>query len=339
MKKILKYLVLPLLLVIGIYCLLCVMGPKNFNLERAIEIDAPKNMSYNIVNDITTWEEWGSWQKRDPNMIITYPGKIVGVGAKSEWLSETEGDGKQEIIESVANDKIRTQLNFDGWDEPSYGQFHFEDNGNKSKVRWAMEGSDLPFLMRGMMMVMGMKGQIKENYDESLASLKEMVEKRVTDGTYNGYKINDIRVPEKHYIYTRQEVNEDRIQQFYASNLGSLFTKVQEAKVEMDGMPCGLFYNFNDKNGTIDMAAAIPVKESLIIPNASSVSLPSKRALQVDYYGDYHNTENAHEAIEAFMRDKGIFNEYPIIEEYITDPTTVKDPDKWLTKVTYYISD
>ncbi len=340
MKKVLKYLLLPLLLVVGIYCLLCVIGPKNLSLERDIEIDAPKNMAFNIVNDISTWEKWGSWQKRDPDMIITYPGKLVGVGAKSEWLSETEGNGKQEIIESVSNEKIRTQLTFEGWDTPSYGQLLFVEKGNKSKVSWAMEGEDLPFLMRGMMMVMGMKKQIKENYDESLVYLKEMVEKRANEGTYNGYTINDIRMPEKHYIYTRQEVNEDRIQQFYATNLGALFSKVQEAKVDMDdGMPCGLFYNFNDKNGTIDMAAAIPVKESLIIPNASSLSLPAKRALQVDYFGDYHNTERAHEAIEAFMKDKGLFNDFPIIEEYVTDPTQVKDPEKWLTKVTYYISD
>jgi len=295
-------------------------------------------MSYNIVNDITTWEKWGSWQKRDPDMIITYPSKLVGVGAKSEWLSETEGNGKQEIIESEPNEKIKTQLNFEGWNEPSYGLFSFEEEGNKSKVRWAMQGSDLPFLMRGMMMVMGMKGQIKDNYDESLASLKTMVEKRANDRIYNGYQVNDINVPEKNYISTRQEVSKDRIQQFYASNLGALFGKVQEAKVEMDGMPCGLFYNFGDINGKIDMAAAIPIKKSLIIPNTSSINLPSNRALQVDYYGDYHNTEKAHKSIEAYMRDKGLFNNYPIIEEYVTDPTEIKEPEKWLTKITYYIS-
>ena len=337
--KILKFVVLPLLLLIGIYCGLCALGPKDFNLERSVEVDAPKSMSFNIVNNITTWENWGSWQKRDPEMAITYPSKTVGVGAISEWTSESEGNGKQQIIESVQDEKIRTQLNFEGWDKPSFGQFNFGDNGGKSTITWAMESSEIPFLMRGMMMVMGMKASLEKDYEDGLASIKDIVEQRAKDGVYDGYVINDIRLPEKHFVYTRQEVNDDRIQQFYASNLGSLFSKVQEAKVEMDGMPCGLFYNFNDKNGTIDMAAAIPIKESLIIPTASSVSLPSKRALQVDYYGDYHNTEAAHEAIEAFMKDKGIFNDYPVIEEYVTDPTTIKDPEKWLTKVTYYVSD
>ncbi len=338
--KILKFVILPLLLLVGIYCLLCLVGPKDFNTEESIEIDGPKRMSFNLVNNIQSWEKWGTWQQRDTAMVISYPGRIEGVGAVSSWVSEQEGDGKQEIVESVPGARIKTKLTFVDWDEPSYGNWTFEELAkDKSKVTWAMESSELPFLLRGMMLVMGMKGSMEKDFKQGLANLKEMVETRHQSATYNGYKVNDIRLPAKHFILNRQEVDKNNIQQFYATNLGSLFAKVQEAGVEMDGMPCGLFYSFNDKRGKIDMAAAIPTKESLIIPDASSLSMPAKRALQVNYYGDYQQTERAHEAIEGFMKDNGLFNDYPLIEEYVTDPTTVKDPEKWLTKVTYYISD
>ena len=338
--KILKYVVLPLLLIVGIYCLLCFVGPKDFNTEQSIEIDAPKKLSFNLVNNIKAWERWGTWQKRDTAMVISYPGKIEGTGAISTWLSEQEGDGKQEIVESIEGERIKTKLTIDGWDEPSYGYWTFKDSGSgKSLVTWGMESSELPFIMRGMMLVMGMKGTMEKDFKQGLSNLKEIVESRHQSKTYNGYKINDIRLPEKHFILNRQEVDESKIQQFYATNLGSLFSKVQEVGVEMDGMPCGLFYNFNSNRGKIDMAAAIPTKESLIIPDVSSLTMPAKRAIQVNYYGDYHLTEKAHTAIEDFMKDNGLFNDYPVIEEYITDPTTVKDPEKWLTKVTYYISD
>lgn len=337
--KILKYLVLPLLLLVGIYCILCAVGPKNLNVERSTEIEAPKQAVFNLVNNIESWEKWSSWNLRDSAMVITYPGKVEGVGAKSEWISEQEGNGTQEIVESIPGQKVRTKLVFDGWDEPSHANFTLQESGNKTKASWSMESSELPFLMRGMMMVMGMKGDIKNNYDESLGNLKQLVETRVNDKVYNGYTINDINLPEKHYVYNRQEVAMDRVQQFYSRNLGALFSKVQNAGISMDaGMPCGLFYSFNEKNQTADMAAAIPTKESLIIPDASSVTLPAKRAIQVDYYGDYDNTVKAHDAIEAFLKDNGLFNDYPVIEEYVTDPTEVKDPDKWLTKVTYYVS-
>lgn len=337
--KILKYVLLPILLIIGIYCLLCLAGPKNLNMERSIDMDVPKSAVFNLVNNIQSWEKWSSWNLRDSAMVISYPGKLEGVGAKSEWISEQEGNGTQEIVESIPGQKVRTKLVFDGWDEPSFANFTLEGSGKETKASWAMESSELPFLMRGLMMVMGMKGDIKSNYDESLANLKDLVETRVNDRVYDGYQINDIRLPEKHFIFNRQEVAMDRIQQFYATNLGSLFTKVQSAGIEMDGMPCGLFYSFNEKNETTDMAAAIPVKESLIIPDASSLTLPTKRAIQVDYYGDYHNTAKAHDAIESFLKDNGLFNDYPVIEEYVTDPTEVKNSEKWLTKVTYYVSD
>jgi len=39
------------------------------------------------------------------------------------------------------------------------------------------------------------------------------------------------------------------------------------------------------------------------------------------------------------MRDRGLFNSSPVVEEYITDPMEEKDPSKWLTKVIYYLSE
>lgn len=337
--KIFKYVGIPLLLLIGIYCLLCVLGPKNLNVERSTVIEAPKTAIFNLVNDIQKWEKWSSWNLRDTAMIITYPGKTVGVGGNSAWVSETEGNGTQEIVESIPGERLKTKLIFEGFGDPSHSVFKFEDEGDKTKVSWAMETTELSFPLRGMMMLMGMKGDIASNYEESLSNLKTLVETRIREKTYDGYKINDIRLPEKHFIFNRQEVGMDQIQQFYATNLGSLFAKVQASGVEMDGMPCGLFYSFNEKNQTTDMAAAIPTKESLIIPDASSISLPAKRAIQVDYYGDYHHTDQAHDAIEEYLKDNGLFNDYPVIEEYVTDPTVVKNSEKWLTKVTYYVSD
>lgn len=337
--KILKYLGIPLLLLIGIYCILCVVGPKNLNVERSTEIDAPKTAVFNLINNIESWEKWSSWNLRDTSMIISYPAKTVGVGAKSEWISASEGNGTQEIVESIPGERLKTQLIFEGFGDPSHAVFNLKEEGEKTKVSWAMETKDFSFLIRGMMFAMGMKGQIKSNYEESLSNLKSIVETRVKNKTYDGYQINDVRLPEKHFIFSRQEVNMDQIQQFYATNLGALFSKVQASGVEMDGMPCGLFYSFNEKNQTTDMAAAIPTKESLIIPDASAVTLPAKRAIQVDYYGDYHHTSDAHDAIEEYLKDNGLFNDYPVIEEYVTDPTVIKNSEKWLTKVTYYVSD
>ena len=42
--------------------------------------------------------------------------------------------------------------------------------------------------------------------------------------------------------------------------------------------------------------------------------------------------------MDEYMKDFGLLNNPPIIEEYVTDPSTEKDPAKWLTKIIYYIA-
>jgi effector-binding domain-containing protein len=107
----------------------------------------------------------------------------------------------------------------------------------------------------------------------------------------------------------------------------------------MEGNSCALVYNYDFSNNTLDMATAIPIKEQVAIEGAGSETLDQGKVLVVDYYGDKSGTAPAHFAIDDYMRDRGLFNEYPVVEEYTTDPIEEKDPSKWLTKVIYYLSE
>ena len=133
------------------------------------------------------------------------------------------------------------------------------------------------------------------------------------------------------------KTSQSTMQQFYVQNLGILFKDAQEADLEMDGMPSGLFYSALKGGDVIDMAAAIPVAEEVNIANASTEYIAPRKAIIVDYYGDYNNSIEAHNAIRAYFDDHNYVVDKPVIEEYVTDPTTEKDPNKWLTKITYYI--
>lgn len=334
--KFLKYLGIILLVVILAYLAACYFGPKNFNIEESKKIDASPAIVYNIVNDIEKWEQWNDWNLQDTGMVITYSGRKSGVGAKSTWTNAKQGDGTQEIVESIKNERIKTQLKFDGWDGDNFANWTFSPNGDATDVTWNFEGAEVPFLMRGMMLTA--KSGMRKSYQAGLENIAKMASKRV-NSEYNGYMINTIDAPEKSYVMSRQEVNTSAIQQFYATNLGSLFGKVQAAGVEMDGMPCGLFFRMDERDGSIDMAAAIPTKSALSLPDAQSYTIEAKNALQIDYYGDYHGTTSAHAAMEEYLRDRGFFQDIPIIEEYVTDPGMEKDPSKWLTRITYYYTE
>ncbi len=337
-----KYLKWPLIVLLGlgvIYSILCAVGPKNVNVTRELSMKAQPAHVFNLIQDLKEWDKWSSWARNDTSMVITYPGKSMGVGALNKWTSDEQGAGSQEIIEMEKNKRLKTRLAFDGWEGYSYGEFNIVPDGKETKVSWSMSGDkDFPFLQRGMMMLMGFKGSIKKNYDESLRNLRTIVEPRA-NGIYDGYKIKRVEIPEMSYVINRAEVNMDAIQQFYNRNLGTLANKVGEARLMMDGNQSALFYKWDEENGTTDMAAAIPVKEGAKIDGYTTVTIPAKNAVQVDYYGDSAKSAKAHYAIDAYLKDQGLLSDIPMVEEYVTDPGTEKDPTKWLTKITYYLAE
>ena len=341
MKKILYYLLGLLILLVLIYVGLCAIGTKNFDTERSLTIDAPKNMLFNMVDDYKTWENWSPWYDKDPDMKVEYGATSRGVGASYSWSgNKLVGSGKMTTIETVPGTLHKSKMEFEGFDDASTAEFNFNDKDGKTEVVWKHYGeTDLPFLLRGYMFVTRAKKSMEKDFDNGLQKMAALAKERVTNKIYDGYKIIENTQTEKHFVMNRQEVPFGSVQQFYAANLGSLFGKVQSADVEMDGMPCGLFYNIDQTTQKADMAAAIPIKEPLAIKGTQSLSLPESRSLSVEYYGDYQGTVKAHAAIESYMNDYGLLHNPPYIEEYVTDPGEEPDPKKWLTKITYYINE
>ena len=337
--KYLKYFLILLLGLIIIYLLTCLLGPKDLDTIRSTEISSSASIPFNLANSLRNTEQWNAWSLQDSSMQTTYNDIVEGVGARSSWTSDASGNGSQEITESELNRKVRSKLNFEGFSGDNFAELTFDESSNKTNVTWAFDAAPLPFLFRGFALFTGMKGLMKRNYDEGLANLKRLSEERAR-GAYDGFEIREEDLSEKHFIMTRQEVDSDKIQQFYTTNLGALFNKAQSAGIEMAGMPCGLFFRWDETGAaTTDMAAAIPIAEAITIKDASSYSIPAKRALTLDFYGDYHGISQGHDAIEAYMKDRGYLPDPPIIEEYVTDPGQEPDPSKWLTKMTQYFTE
>lgn len=336
MKKFLRILIFILVALFLLAILSMFLAPKKMTLAESTTIAAPPNLVYNIVNDLKKWEEWSPWKDLDPEAINTYSEKTEGVGATWSWKGNAQvGEGTQKIIESKKGQSIKTELEFNGFEGTSFSNWTFEPDGNKTKVTWDFDGAETGFFFRPFNWIM--KGGLKKTYATGLSRIKEMAENRANKKEYRGYKISETTLPEKHYLTNRQEVDMANMQQFYARNLPALFTVAQKAGCEMDGMPGGLFYKWDEKNGTTDMAASIPIKEPKEVKGSTLVTIPAGKVLQIDYYGDYSKSAAAHYAMDDYMKDYGILNNVPIVEEYVTDPTTEKDPSKWLTKITYYI--
>jgi effector-binding domain-containing protein len=182
------------------------------------------------------------------------------------------------------------------------------------------------------------KFTMKRQFGKGLSALEALAEKRIEKKEYFGYVVKEESILERHFVMSRSNVAIVDIQKYFTQSLGAIFQKVQNEGLTMKGMPSGLFFNYDQAKGMTDMAAAIPVNEEKAIKDLTSITLPKQVGLVIDYYGDFANTDKAHRAMEAYMKDRNLLSNPPNVEEYVTDPLQEKDPSKWLTKIIYYYS-
>lgn len=336
--KYLKWLFGLIALIILFFVVTCLLGPKKMDFDNSIDIAASPSIVYQLVNNVKNWETWSDWSKSDSTIVINYPGKTEGLGASYNWKGDQSGAGSFEILETEKNKSIKTKLMFQDTDNFLTGDWIFTPGKAGTELSWKADfQEEIPFMYRGVLLLTGRKKKQNTQYKKSLQNLKAIAEARAK-GVYNGYKIKNIQLEKAHFVTKRSVVDMKNIESFLIRNLPSLASKVGQSGAEEAGPPCSLFYNWDMVNERTDMAAAIPVKTETAIQGFRSVNLPESKAIQVDYYGPYEGTIDAHLAIDAYLKDKGLFYDYPVIEQKMTDISNESDESKWLTKVTYYLS-
>lgn len=327
-----------LMALIVLYVIACFFGPKNANITRSIDIEASPAQIYSQFANLKNWEKWSPWSNNDETMSISYQDKVEGVGAGYSWNSEKQGGGSLEILEAVPGKSMKTKLKFDGWDGESYGSWQIEPTGSGgSKLSWGMNSeTDIPFIFRGMSM--GMPGALQNSFDEGLASIKKLAEESPKGISVNGFNILQIDAPEQHYMTVRNKIGFDKLAQHFETNFPKIMMDLEKKKAEIAGMPCGLFYEWDEVNMTADMASAIPIKSAVEATKGMEITtLPAGPALRINYYGSYEKSADAHYAIDGYLKEKNLKAKSPCLEQYITDPGSEPDTSKWLTQITYFL--
>ena len=101
-----------LLVLLGLVVVVLGIGaflPKDFRVERSIEIDASPEVVFEQVSSLRKWNAWSPWIARDPSIKNEFTGPDDGVGATVSWTSEESGDGTQTITLSEPPDANRNE--------------------------------------------------------------------------------------------------------------------------------------------------------------------------------------------------------------------------------------
>lgn len=328
---------LLLLVVIGLAAI-GLFGAKNFHIERSTVINASPSAIYPHLANFSKRSAWSPWEKKDPNMKKSLKGTDGQVGTTSKWDSDHPevGSGQETITAIKVNERVDSHLEFFSPFESEADAFAFMNEAEQgTKVTWGFKGA-VGFVERIIFFFNPLDAAMHKEFDAGLASLKEIVES--SPAVSKQFEVQEIDYPEQQFVMTRQTVNIEDITNFYQERLPKLHQSCINKKLEMDGQPCGIFFTFDEAKNETDMAAAIPVKKAMDLgDDMKAFTQGNGKALLIDYYGNYEGSVHAHNAMMAYVEGKNYKIKPAVIEQYITDPTTEPDPNKWLTKIYYFL--
>lgn len=339
--KILKTLGYVLLGLIALTLIVGLIQPKHYEMERSLDIKASKEVVFAKINDLKTWESWSPFKDADPTMAITLGEKTEGVGASYSWTGKRPNNGYMEIVEADAPNSVKTAMKFDGSDGGT-GWLKLADGENgatKTSWGWSM---DVPYPFNAFMVfgASSMESTMNTMFDNGLAKLAKICEGE-TSAAKPSYSVYTADFPGKTYLGIKETVKGSEMKpDFFATRYGQIGEAMGKAKLEMDGMPCGLYFTWDESTTMTDMAVAMPVKggKAQNSGKVEAIQVPASKAYVIDYYGPYEGTGDAHMAMDEYMKAKNLKAGSPVIEEYVTGPGSEPDPKKWLTKI-YYLAD
>lgn len=166
--------------ILALIILLAVIAPKSYNVSRSIEINRPKSVVFHYLKSLKNQDEWSPWGKRDPNMVKNFVGTDGEVGAVSSWKGNKDvGEGEQELTRIVDGERIESELRFlKPFKSTSNAYMETKAvDADTTQVMWGFSGKN-KFPMSIMMLFMSMDKMVGRDFEEGLASLKEILENR-----------------------------------------------------------------------------------------------------------------------------------------------------------------
>lgn len=329
--KIVKRIVLFILLIVGALLIFGMFLPSKYKVERTVLINAPKESVWNQVVYYKNFNNWSYWYSLDSTAKTSVVGTDGQKGCKYTWDSKNGkvGSGEQTRGEIKPMEYIESHLHFTApMESSSEGYTKLADSAGGIKVSYGVTGENSLISRIVVFFLGGMEKLVGPAFEKSMEKLKSICEYTVKNETIKSRYFATIRD-----IIPFTEINSN----LYAKKYQKIGEYLGVHKLKMAGPVAALFYKWDMEKKSTDMAFAVPIGQKG--PNSGDViviEIPETKYNIIDFYGDYSQTELAHNYMNYFVKKNKIeLADGPVIEEYITDPMKEKNPMKWLTKISY----
>ncbi len=322
-----KKVIIIVLLLFAVFVVTGYLLPKHVHVERAITVDRPAAMMFELLNSYQHYHKWSPWVGRDPKAEFIISGPDSGVGARMSWIGDPTlvGSGWQEIISSKPYEQINIKLDFDAQGIADTG-FKLVVQADATQVIWFFDsdltqGVSFPnsFLARYFGLLFDQ--WVGQDYELGLANLKQYAESiPVTD--FNQLEIEQLQVTAQEILFVRSNNNRDPadITRIMAAAYAEISDFMTHTGINMSGQPMVITRVLD--RGSYHLDAAIPVD---VIPAELSGHInaglsPSGPAVRAVHYGQYDQITSSYEKLVAYMSAHGLKRGEVSWEHYISDP-------------------
>lgn len=328
--KILKGLAYFFLSITLIYVVLCFIGPVKFEAKESAFIAQPQKVVFDYTSNFRTWTEWDPWSNQDSTIEVVYENP-VGVGHKYAWTSEMVGSRSQEVIDYRAPEYFRSALRFTDWEGVSHADFLFEAAEGGTNVTWTMDGSEVPFLARGFLFLMGASDDLKNDYVKGLAALKEKLEA----GAGISIDVKDIQIENMLLVGKKLSVNPDELNEaMYDAVMSEIATAIATANRTITGPPLAIVYNYSDD--LMETEIAFPVDKAFEVASPLGlITVPAGRAMMTEHKGPYETSAETWGQMERMVRLYDLKIRFAPYEIYVVNPGDTRDSTQFVTHIYY----
>ncbi len=330
--KLLKVILSILLAFIALWVIVAFFSPKNIGIKETIVIEQSANSIYNQVNDLKKWKNWSEWNRRDSSMLSHYSTPSIGEKASVRWESKKEGNGSQEIIESIPYEKIRLSVSIEDQRE-HFSLWEFNELEEfKTEVTWTFEESEINFFLRPM--GFSINNMISEYYKAGLENLKLYSENLPLQNK----KLRPQLIEADAIFYIGKHIVSDQIG--IKTQLENAHKKLIEIcstnNWYVHGMPMSI--NYIIEKNVIEIELALQIDTIVVAPRGFiSGIVKGGEAVRVSHFGMYKNLHASLHILDNWISNNGYVKDGYSYGIYVNDRSQEADSSKWETQLVYLI--
>jgi effector-binding domain-containing protein len=330
--RIFKVLGTGLILLIMLWLVISIFLPSTVRIERAEIVNARMGITFDQINEPGTWKYWMNPARTKGFPDIELEGPKKGPGSVIKWESAYDSVGTGMIAITAVEEprKILLKVDLDGCPEIDGGlQLDSTDNKNITYTTLYMNfhvgffGRVFPGLMLD-----GWAGPLFEKVLIQLSGHCEQIIPKFNPK----YNYEDMFTTETYNLTVRRNCEPKDISVVLGECYDILIKETERQKLQVTGPPFSIYHHFDDDS--VSLEAGIPVdRPGRNSGKVNALTIPSERAVRVDYYGAYNNINDAYRFMRGLTARKIFTENGPPRESYVTDPGVEPDTSKWHTQI------